>query len=721
MVMRRKPLVVLLALVCFVTSLVVIPRFLTAQPGSQAPVQKSAPGTGGVQPGPLSSKPETLPVSKVILYTSGVGYFQREGQVEGDAHVDLSFPVGDINDLLKSLVLRDLNGGTISTVTYDSHDPIDKTLKSFAVNLSGNPSFADILNQIRGEKITVLWQPPQGQQTLVAGANLGVEKKKQLVNKEAAADVEYVNVWSDKGMQSIKLVEVIQVHCQNPALTSEVDRALQVVAQSHDAQKRSASLLFSGNGKRTVQVGYVIEHPIWRTSYRLVLGKEKQPFLQGWAMVENPSNEDWKGVNLSLISGRPVSFRMNLYQPLYVERPLVQLQLFQDLKPTTYEGEMESMKRQAMGDGKTSTKDSADRARGSAPHKEGMPGAPLPGGASGFAGGIQQSTPAMAQGVKLGDQFQYVITHPISVARQKSALVPIINAAVEGTKVSIYNEHNLAAFPMLGLKFKNTTPLHLMQGPITVFDKDSYAGDALISDIQPGEERLLSFAVDLATEVKTEFKKEPEAVVRFAIAKGIVHKTIILRDTKTYIAKNRSAQEKLVIFEHPIRAPEFALVTSAKATSQSQTYYRFEVNVPADATKAFPVVEERKVVEDIILTNANDQTLVFLQRSSSASPAMKEALQTAIDLKLKQSKTQADIAQLESKIKVIAEDQNRQRDNMKVIPQTDPVYKKYLDKFLKQEEQIDQHRAEIDQLQVTANQQRQTYENYVLSLMIKDQ
>jgi mono/diheme cytochrome c family protein len=811
--MRRKPFVVVfLALACVVAGLVVIPHLLTAQPGQSEPGLKSGPGSSVTQPATLKSKPEKLPISKVILYTSGVGYFQREGQVEGNAHIDLSFPAGDLNDLLKSLVLRDLNGGKISTVSYDSHDPIDKTLKSFAVNLSGNPSFADILNQIRGEKITVLWQPPQGQQTPVAGTNLGVEKKKQPVNKEVAADVEYVNVWSDKGMRSIKLTEVIQVHFQNPALTSEVNRALQVVAQSHDTQKKIASLFFSGKGKRTVQVGYVMGHPIWRTSYRLVLSKEIKPFLQGWAMVENPSNEDWNGVNLSLVSGKPVSFRVNLYQPLYVDRPLIQLQLFQNLKPTTYEGDMDSMKGRPFAEGKTDV----NRLRAAAvlfrqycivchgPNGTGVPAmrptlpmlpdftnptwqeqhsdpqllisvlngkgtfmpahrgrvnevqgrdlvafirnfapmgattkhtptmefqrqfeqlqrhALLPGAAE-FAGGIQQTTPTMAQGLKLGDQFQYVINQPINVARQKSALVPIVNASVEGTKVSIYNEKNLAKFPMLGLKFKNTTPLHLMQGPITVFAEDSYAGDALISDIQPGEERLLSFAIDLATEVKSEFKKEPEAVVKFAITKGIVHKTIILRDTKTYIAKNRSDQQKSVIFEHPIRAPEFALITPAKAPSQSQTYYRFEMNVPADATKTFPVVEERKVVEEIILTNANDQTLVFLQRNSSASPAMKEALQKAIDLKVKQAKTQADIAQLEGKIKVISQDQSRQRDNMKVIPQTDPVYKKYLDKFLKQEEQIDQLRAQIEQMQVTANQQRQTYENYVLNLTIKEQ
>src|SRR5205814_8339716 len=88
-----------------------------------------------------------LPVAQVVLFSSGVGYFQREGEVEGNARVDLAFPVQDINDLLKSMVLQDLGGGHVAAVSYDSHDPIDKTLKSFAINLTTNPTLAQILDQ----------------------------------------------------------------------------------------------------------------------------------------------------------------------------------------------------------------------------------------------------------------------------------------------------------------------------------------------------------------------------------------------------------------------------------------------------------------------------------------------------------------------------------------------------------------------------------------------
>ena len=127
-----------------------------------------------------------LPIAQAILFSSGVGYFQREGQVEGNARIDLSFPVQNINDLLKSMVLQDLDGGTISTVNYDSHAPVNKTLKSFAINLSGNPSFGQLLNQARGEKVELVLQQSNATQAgTVTGTIVGIEQQKQPVGKEA--------------------------------------------------------------------------------------------------------------------------------------------------------------------------------------------------------------------------------------------------------------------------------------------------------------------------------------------------------------------------------------------------------------------------------------------------------------------------------------------------------------------------------------------------------
>src|SRR5262245_28376969 len=280
----------------------------------------------------------SLPVTRVVLFNSGVGYFSRSGEVADDARVDLAFPEADVNDLLKSMVLEDFNGGRIAAVSYDSREPITRTLASFAVNLNGNPTFAGIVSQMRGERVEVTISPGAANQPgKLSGVIVGVEKQKE-AKGNTPIDVELLNLWCAEGLRSVRLADVQSLKFANPVVESEFRRALDVLALSHDSQKKAVSLHFAGEGKRKVQVGYVIEAPIWKTSYRLVLGEKERPYLQGWALVENPTDEDWSGVRMALISGRPISFKMDLYNPLYVARPVVEPELFASLRPVTYRG-----------------------------------------------------------------------------------------------------------------------------------------------------------------------------------------------------------------------------------------------------------------------------------------------------------------------------------------------------------------------------------------------
>src|SRR5262249_51093422 len=204
------------------------------------------------------------------------------------------------------------------------------------------PGYGQILNQARGEKVEVVLQSSSNAQPgTLTGTILGVEDQEQAVAKEKAVKVEMLNLWCAEGMRSVKLADVSRVRFLNPVMENEVRRALEVLSLSHDTQKKAVSLVFTGEGKRPVKVSYVVENPIWKTSYRLVIGKDGKPFLQGWAVVENPSDEDWNNVRMALISGRPISFQMDLYQPLYVSRPLVEPELFASLRPQTYTDAME--------------------------------------------------------------------------------------------------------------------------------------------------------------------------------------------------------------------------------------------------------------------------------------------------------------------------------------------------------------------------------------------
>src|SRR5207302_1095791 len=199
-------------------------------------------------------------------------------------------------------------------------------------------------NQARGEKVEVaLSNAGAGNAATLNGSIVGVEKQRQQVNKETV-EVAVLNLSCADGMHGVKLSDVQRVRFLNAVVESEFRKALETLALSHDTQKKAVSIRFVGEGKRRVKVGYVIENPIWKTSYRLVLGSkpEEKPYLQGWAVVENPTDEDWREVRMSLVSGRPISFRMDLYTPLYVPRPLVVPELFESLRPVAYSGALEA-------------------------------------------------------------------------------------------------------------------------------------------------------------------------------------------------------------------------------------------------------------------------------------------------------------------------------------------------------------------------------------------
>jgi hypothetical protein len=323
-----------------------------------------------------------------------------------------------------------------------------------------------------------------------------------------------------------------------------------------------------------------------------------------------------------------------------------------------------------------------------------------------------------AAAMELGDFFQYLIEQPVTLPRQKSAMLPIVTQEVDGTKVTIFNRSVHPKFPLLGLKFKNTTGLHLMQGPITVFESNSYAGDARIQDLQPKEERLISYAIDLGTEVETVFPDAGVELTKVKITKGIVEATRKVRETVIYNAKNRSEHDRLLVVEHPFR-PQFKLITPEKPSERARDVYRFEIKLEAGKTAKHEVIEERDVLHQYAVTNLDDETIRIFMTSQVPSAKVKAALEKAGELKAKLSATQRDLALANQQLKEIGEDQARLRANLKEMPPTAAAYKRYLDKFDRQETEIEQLRDRIKQLQTTENQQRKDLDTYLAELTIE--
>ena len=309
--------------------------FAIALVGCARPPALTGADTSPPVPAPAQAA-AAVPVNKVVLFSSGVGYFEHAGQVTGTVATELRFKTAQINDVLKSLVVEDAGGGRIASIAYPSQDPIAKTLKSFQVDISGNPGLGELLTQLRGAKVQVNLANEQ-----LTGTILGVEKRVRVVGERGDKIEDWsLSLMTGASVRAIPLDEVRQLELLDPLLKAELEKALSALSQARDQDKKPVVITFDGQGQRAVRIGYVIEAPVWKTSYRLLLSDDPatKPKLQGWAIVENQTDNDWNEVTLTLVSGRPMSFVQDLYQPLYVPRPVVEPELYASLRPQTYGG-----------------------------------------------------------------------------------------------------------------------------------------------------------------------------------------------------------------------------------------------------------------------------------------------------------------------------------------------------------------------------------------------
>ncbi|MFZ4576292.1 MAG: hypothetical protein ACOYN0_18050, partial [Phycisphaerales bacterium] len=404
-----------------------------------------------------------LPLRRITLYRSGVGAFERRGLIDGDANVQLRFDTKQINDILKSMIVLDLSKGQgrIEGVSYGSKEPLSKRLSSFAVDISDDPSMQELLGRLRGAEVSL--KLVEGRE--LVGTVLGVESRQEPASKDAVVNVAYVNVLTSDGVVSVRLPQVVSFDLRDAALKSELNKALAALAEYRADRTKTVDVRLAGQGAREIVVGYVQEAPVWKTSYRLILPDPKKDVkgeakegvtLQGWAIVENTTDEDWNQVTLSLVSGRPVSFTMDLYEPLYVTRPDVPVPTVPGVMPRAYEGGVSDSKNKLAFDADAG-KSRDEMSRGAMPPpSRRAPGSPRAGGSGGDPGGARYALSEAAEvaplssedlaayaartqaaAMEVGEVFQYQLEGPVTVERQRSAMLPILSAGIEGRRVSI--------------------------------------------------------------------------------------------------------------------------------------------------------------------------------------------------------------------------------------------------------------------------------------------
>ena len=699
---------------------------MAATARAQAPATQPA-GAGGAA---------DVPVREVVLFSSGVGYFEHFGTVHGDGVAELRFKANQINDILKSLVLQDLDGGQVRAVTYPSQDPIAKTLKSFQVDITANPPLADLLNQLRGAKVTVT---VNGEKT--TGTILGVERKQVIVKGDKGDDriIEHhvLNLVSDGQIVSQPLDNVSAIKLDDPQLQEELNKALTALAGARDQDKKPVRISFGGTGDRRVRLGYVVETPVWKTSYRLVLGaregnattKPADGQLQGWAIVENQTDNDWQNVQMKLVSGRPISFVEDLYQPLYVPRPVIEPELFASLRPQTYQEGTDApapMSAAPLGGAFNAKAQNAlvrrmaDR-RATAQAQQGQ-------SQSLFQNSNQNddaTTPmdptasvrSLASANSVGELFEYTVGS-VSLPRQRSAMIPIITDPIEVERVSIYNQSVLPRNPLNGARVRNTTKKLLLAGPITVLDGATYAGDAQIDNVPAGQERLLSYGVDLQMLVDAADNKTSDQMVTGRIVKGVLYVTHRYLRSQKYVAENKSDHDKMLIVEHPRQGAEWKLVDSPKPAEQTDAVYRFRQPVAAGKSATVTVNEQQTTDETVALLDTDVGPIDFYRRAGEIPKPVQDALAHAIALKQAVVDTQRRIDEGKQKLADIVAEQSRIRQNLQTIQQNGKYYDRLMGKLNDQETAIEKTQGEGDDLLKQLDGQRKELEAYLAGLNV---
>jgi hypothetical protein len=659
-------------------------------------------------------KTVSIPANKIVLFTSGVGYFQHDGTVDGNARMELDFSTSGINDVLKSMILRDLNGGAVSSVTYASRDPITKALKSFALDLTGNPTLAGILVQARGKAVEV------SAPGLLRGTVLGVEEQVRLSKDQTEVLVPILNLSTSAGIKSIPLSQIQTLKFADKAVQDDLTAALALISSSKDLDKKKVTLHFTGTGKRRVSIGYIQETPVWKTTYRLALAEDKTPFLQGWAVVENTSDRDWKDVALILVSGSPITFSMDLYTPLYVRRPEVRLDLYSSLVPQTYEYAMDGKEKseEAVARPKAAPAPQVPSAsvRGSTLGESGAPGWAEDGDIS--FGMASTTAAATAKASEIGELFQYALEKTVSLPRQQSALFPIVNQIIGGEKFSIYSESVDPKHPLNAVKLKNSSALHLMQGPVTVFDGSTYAGDARLSDFPPGAEQFISYAVDLDVEVAPKSPGVPQTLSALTISRGIVTTTYKQSKQRDYEVKNRGTRAASVIVEHPLDST-WNLVQPKDPMERTRSAYRFLIGVDAGKTKTLTVTEEKLLSQTVSANNLSADTIGIYIRSQVVSQSVKDALQKLLGLKQRASEAAAQRLNIETQVNDIYKEQTRIRENLKSIESGSTLYSRYTKTLNDQEDQLVKLNAELTKAREEAAARQKEVDAYILTIEAK--
>jgi len=658
--------------------------------------------------GPVLATADPPPVTKVVLYKHGMGYFEREGKINGNAMVSLAFRSEQMKDLLASFFAVDLGGGRIAAVRYETRDPVSKQLQDILIKVPEEAALSQFLMQLKGARLTA-----KAAGETIEGRILGVEPVTEVINNRELKKGYRLVLLTDAGpIRSMDLFSISEFSLADEALQRDLRRLLDLSLDSKYTNRKKLTLNATGQGERDLRIGYLIEMPIWKCSYRVIFDEKKKdalPLLQGWALAENNTEDDWKDVTISFVAGNPMSYIMDLYSPYYVKRAQVPIPGLQDLavdwgavSPPDLAKEMPAVAGTVPGKRKEARQVPMPQAmdRSLAPGSE-PPSAPAEYKPARPLGELLAgSYDTNAQAAKIGELFSYEPKEKISIPRGQAAMVPILSKQIDGRRL-LYYKASFLPRATNAFVLQNATNLTLEAGPVTFFEGSTSLGEGILGHVlPPGSQEVIPYAVDASVDINPQTKSRREPHFKARLVDGILTLTAVETLTNTWKIVNRG-KEPATLWLHQPKTADYRLSKPEKPLKEVDNNYRFEVPLKPGETVDFAVEEKRDVQERVQLANSSEEQVRFYLAQPYLSKGAKAFMKDLSDLMAAKVGIQRQISEWTQQTQRLNDEQSRLRSNLQALmshqPKEQELRAKWVGALAANEEQLAQTRTKLDE------------------------
>ncbi|MGF6245859.1 hypothetical protein ABID82_003007 [Methylobacterium sp. PvP062] len=604
-------------------------------------------------------------IRAVTLSSGGLAEVTQVHPVDGDATIGLDARSEQIDDILKSLVVRD-PVGTVGALRLDGLDQADETLRTMPFTADDLSGPARLLGKLQGVPIRI----QSGGRTL-EGRVLGVSERNAGTE---SGEVAILTVLTGTGtLESVSIEDGAAVTIQDSAMAAKIAEAIAAAGTAKVGDAHRVEVDVSGRGQREIRLTYVVAAPVWKTSYRIVDGGGGRANLQAWAIIENALGADWAGVDVTLSSGSPVALLQRLHRRYWRKRPEAPVMVedvgMPDLDPGTVAPR------------------SVARLRAPAPAA-----APLPAPMARMDTRAESAEPSYdaaaataGAAASEGDvAANFTLPHPVDLRAGSTLSVPFIDTEIEAERVALW-QPGRGIHPTAAFRIRNSATATLPAGLITLYDREAgYLGDARLPATPVGEQRLASFALDRKVAVQAETEPS-QALTQITVVDGVARATVIAREVTTYTIKGAPDAARSVIIEHPRR--EGWTLTASARDSETPTAYRLKVAVPAGGTAETRAVLEHVQIDAYDLVDA-DEALLVRWAALATDPELGGKLKTLSRARAEvaaATRTVEEIAEREAKVQA---EQERIRSNLGAVPKDSELARRYLTRMGGQEDEL---------------------------------